>query len=149
VGSELLDSLRSRFGEAIENIEVRSPRRIFVQVKPEAYKEVIRLLHESGIDFLEAITGVDDGDAYTVIAHLGRSSSIAVKTRLARDNPRIPSIADVYPVAEVYEREAYEMLGIVFEGCPRLTRLLLPDDWPEGVYPLRKDYEPSHPQPGR
>jgi NADH:ubiquinone oxidoreductase subunit C len=52
--------------------------------------------------------------------------------------PTIPSITDVWPGANFFEREAYDMFGIIFDGHPNLTRILMPDEW-EG-YPLRKDY---------
>ena len=52
--------------------------------------------------------------------------------------PRIPSVTPVWPVANFMEREAYDLVGIEFEGHPNLTRILMPDDW-EG-HPLRKDY---------
>jgi len=54
------------------------------------------------------------------------------------DPPTIPSIAAIWPTANWMEREAYDMFGIVFEGHPALTRILMPDEW-EG-WPLRKDY---------
>ena len=146
MNGELLDNLCGRFGDAIKEINVKGPRRVFITVSPDAYKEVIHFLHEQGFDFLEAITGIDAGDCFVVMAHIGKSVSITVRTRIPRDDPKIPSIVDVYPGAEVYEREAHEMLGIVFEGNPRLERLLLPEDWPKGVYPLRKDYDPVHPE---
>jgi NADH:ubiquinone oxidoreductase subunit C len=54
------------------------------------------------------------------------------------DPPTIPSIVDVWPTADWMEREAYDMFGIVFDGHPKLERILMPDEW-EG-HPLRKDY---------
>ncbi len=52
----------------------------------------------------------------------------------------LPTICDVYPAATLYEREAMELLGVVFVGTPVTTRLVLPDEWPDGVYPLRKAF---------
>ena len=52
--------------------------------------------------------------------------------------PSVPSVVDVWPVADFMEREAYDLLGISFEGHPNLIRILMPDEW-EG-HPLRKDY---------
>jgi len=47
------------------------------------------------------------------------------------------------PGAILYEREVHDLLGVVFDGHPDLSRLILPEDWPEDVYPLRKEYSPE------
>jgi NADH-quinone oxidoreductase subunit C len=100
-------------------------------------------------DFLSCLSGVDygvDENRFGVVYHL---ASIPYQTQLTlkiskennRDEdelPSFPSITSIYHAADWHEREAYEMIGIFFEGHPDLRRLLLPDDW-EG-YPLRKDY---------
>jgi NADH-quinone oxidoreductase subunit C len=62
---------------------------------------------------------------------------VRLLTGVPGDDPTAPSLTGVFPGANFYEREAYDLFGIVFEGHPDLTRLLLPDDW-EG-HPLRKD----------
>jgi len=64
--------------------------------------------------------------------------AFAVKVTAPRDDPHIPSVADVWPAAAWHEREAYDMMGIVFDGHPHLSRILCPDDWVG--HPLRKDY---------
>src|ERR1700733_10194800 len=101
-------------------------------------------------DFLSCLTGVDYGveaGKFGVVYHL---ASIPYQTQLvlkiskenSRDEhqlPSFPTVSTVYRTADWHEREAYDMVGIFFEGHPDLRRLLLPDDW-EG-YPLRKDYE--------
>jgi NADH:ubiquinone oxidoreductase subunit C len=53
---------------------------------------------------------------------------------------RVPTICHIIPSATLYERELMEMFGIVVEGTPDTGKLLLPDDWPDGVYPLRKSF---------
>jgi len=63
----------------------------------------------------------------------------AVRVVTERKNPTIPSVAKVWPAADWHEREAYDMMGIIFTGHPDPRRILCPDDW-EG-FPLRKDYE--------
>lgn len=65
---------------------------------------------------------------------------VLVEVRSGAVRPSIPSITPVMPAANWAEREARDMLGIEFDGHPEPVRLILPDDWPEGVYPLRKDF---------
>ena len=100
-------------------------------------------------DFLSCLTGVDYGvdvGRFGVVYHL---ASIPYKLQLtlkisrehdrATGEPVFKSITSVYRTADWHEREAYDLVGIFFEGHPDLRRILLPDDW-EG-YPLRKDYQ--------
>jgi NADH-quinone oxidoreductase subunit C len=101
-------------------------------------------------DFLSSLTGVDYGvetSRFGVVYHL---ASILYQTQLTLkiskegsrdldDLPVFPSVASVYRTADWHEREAFDLMGIFFEGHPDLRRILLPDDW-EG-FPLRKDYK--------
>ena len=68
-----------------------------------------------------------------------RTSSSSSPSGWIGSAPQVPSLTDVWAAAEYHEREAFEMLGIVFEGHPDLRRLLLPEDWND-IPPLRKDY---------
>jgi NADH-quinone oxidoreductase subunit C len=80
-------------------------------------------------------------ERYEVVANLlsySPADRLRVRVQVPADNATVASLYDVYPGAEAMEREAYDLLGIVFEGHPDLSRILLPDDW-EG-HPLRKDY---------
>jgi NADH-quinone oxidoreductase subunit C len=65
-------------------------------------------------------------------------ASSTTKVRVAGDDPRIESVVPIWPAANAFEREVFDLFGIHFEGHPYLRRLLLPEDW-EG-HPLRKDY---------
>ncbi len=68
-----------------------------------------------------------------------RDHIIAFHVDVPRDDPRQPSIQDIWPAANWNERESYDLLGIIYEGHPDLRRIMLPDDWIG--HPLRKDYE--------
>ncbi len=72
------------------------------------------------------------------LTSLQQRRRLRIRAGVPGDDPTAPSITGVYPGANFYEREAYDMFGIVFEGHPDLTRILMPDDW-EG-HPLRKDF---------
>ena len=63
----------------------------------------------------------------------------AVRVLTPRDDAHIPTVSHIWPTANWHEREAYDMMGIVFDGHPDPRRILCPDDWVG--YPLRKDYE--------
>jgi NADH-quinone oxidoreductase subunit C len=97
---------------------------------------------DTACDFLSCLTGMDWKTELGVIYHL-RSTihghTIVVKVRIAdRENPAVDSLCDVWPGAEFHEREAYDLLGIRFNGHPDLRRLFLDSSW---GYPLRKDYK--------
>ncbi len=66
---------------------------------------------------------------------------ISLRVKLYKENPKVSSLTPVFKGADWIEREIHELLGIDFDGRPDLKRLLLADEWPEGVYPLRQDYQ--------
>lgn len=72
------------------------------------------------------------------LVHHTRKERMTVHVAAEGEPPSVPSVSEVWPTADFMEREAYDLMGIVFEGHPNLTRILLPDEW-EG-HPLRKDY---------
>jgi NADH-quinone oxidoreductase subunit C len=69
---------------------------------------------------------------------LSQVRRVRVRVQVPADDPVLPTLFDLYPGTEAMEREAYDLVGVVFEGHPDMTRILLPEDW-EG-HPLRKDY---------
>jgi NADH-quinone oxidoreductase subunit C len=122
-------------------------------IEPDHIAEVCLELRNNPntyFDFLSSLSGVDydaETNRFGVVYHL---ASIPYQTQLTlkiskennrdlNDLPTFPSITSVYRTADWHEREAYDLVGIFFEGHPDLRRILLPDDW-EG-YPLRKDYK--------
>jgi NADH-quinone oxidoreductase subunit C len=66
---------------------------------------------------------------------------ISLRVKLQKPKLEIDSLSPIFEGSSWIEREIHEILGINFKGHPDLKRLLLPDDWPEGVYPLRRDYK--------
>ncbi|MCK4434684.1 NADH-quinone oxidoreductase subunit C, partial [Candidatus Bathyarchaeota archaeon] len=57
-----------------------------------------------------------------------------------KNNPNVPTVTDLIPGAILYEREVHDLLGVNFEGHPDLSPLLLPEEWPQNLYPLRKEH---------
>lgn len=96
-------------------------------------------------DDLMNLSGVDEPKAVllSVYYHLGSTKfkhKITVKVSTDRNKPEVPTVTEVWRAADWHEREAYDLLGIIFLNHPDLRRILMPYDWDAG-YPLRKDYE--------
>jgi NADH-quinone oxidoreductase subunit D/NADH-quinone oxidoreductase subunit C/D len=114
-------------------------------VEPENLVEVMTALRDTfGYDYLSSVTGVDylPDDFMEVVYHLYRStggSGLVIKTQASRENTVVPSLVSVYPGADFQEREAWDLLGIRFEGHPDLRRILMWEGF-EG-HPLRKDWQ--------
>ncbi len=95
-------------------------------------------------ELLSAVSGVDylgTPDRLHSVYHLTSMTyrrRLRVEVSTTVEDPHVPSVTSVYPTADWQEREAYDMVGIVYDGHPALTRILMPDDW-EG-HPQRKDY---------
>jgi NADH-quinone oxidoreductase subunit C len=90
----------------------------------------------SGVDY-----GVDVAQRLHVVYHLTSLTfrrRIRLEVTLDVSDARLPSVVEVYPTADWHERETWDMFGVVFDGHPALTRILMPDDW-DG-HPQRKDY---------
>ncbi|MFN7955249.1 MAG: NADH-quinone oxidoreductase subunit C [bacterium] len=116
-----------------------------LEVDAARLREVCQTLRDDrrlGFDFLMSIAAVDrPPETIEVVAHLfsyAQRATLAVRTRVPRNDPRVPSLVAVWPAAGWHEREQFDLLGVVFEEHPDLRRILMPDDW-EG-HPLRKDY---------
>jgi NADH-quinone oxidoreductase subunit C len=94
--------------------------------------------------FLVDVTALDhypEEPRFQTVYHLlslETGARLRLKVRISGDDPRVDSAVPVWPAANAYEREVYDMFGIHFQGHPDLRRILMPEDW-EG-YPLRKDY---------
>ncbi|HSA00971.1 MAG TPA: NADH-quinone oxidoreductase subunit C, partial [Candidatus Paceibacterota bacterium] len=142
---EKLNVLREKLGDAILRADLPSADRLYVFVRPEALKEICRhLFHSLDARYVIGIGGDDrpySGQFF--VAHnfaFDRDHLLcAVFAHLPEHAPRVDSIADIIPAANWAEREFQDLIGIEPVGHPYPKRLVLPDSWPAGVHPLRKD----------
>ena len=111
----------------------------------ESYKKLVELLKSEGFEMMVDLTVVDwfrkKEPRFEVIVQflsVSNNERKTIKVFVNDGDLTIPSISDVYPSANFYEREAFDMFGIIFTDHPDLTRILMPDDW-QG-HPLRKNY---------
>ncbi len=143
---QIVQTLTERFGD---KITAAYPDDLYprIHTTTEHWLEIARFLHDDPslkMDWLANHSGIDyAADDKMAVGHdlysFDLKHSIAVKVYMDRANPRIPSIAHIWPAADWHEREAFDLLGILFDGHPDLRRILLADDWVG--HPLRKDYE--------
>ena len=113
-------------------------------VAPETVVAAMNAAKAAGFNFMEDVTCVDWYPSeprfqvtYSLLSHKYKQR-IRIVARLHGDNAVIDSITGVWPSANFYEREVFDLFGVTFAGHPRLTRIMMPDNW-EG-HPLRKDY---------
>jgi len=112
-----------------------------------------KILTDARWGYLSAITGLDkpapvpaEGEKpgenhMEILYHFCEGSAIAtLRLTIPYSKAVIPTVCNVIPMATLYERELIEMFGITIKGTPNTDKLLLPDDWPVGVYPLRKEF---------
>ena len=143
----MTDTIFTQLADAFSTVEfeqVLASRQDVAHVPPDRYLEFVAAAKTSGFDVFADLCGVDylrRNPRFEVVLNLVSHTHVRrLRIRVGVDgsNPAIPSITSVFPGANFYEREAFDLFGIVFEGHPDLTRIVLPDEW-EG-YPLRKDY---------
>jgi len=138
----LCKKISEKFSDSIDG----DPNNDWIQLKPENWLKIAKWLksdEELSFDSLQCNTGMDLGEGvlesrYNLhsMKHLHK---VEIRIKVSAEKPDIPSVEQVWRVADWFERETYDMFGINFIGHRDLRRILLPDDW-EG-WPLRKDYE--------
>ncbi len=145
------------------------PARLDVVLSPDRLVPAVKALADAKWGYLSAITGLDHPAAAKAAAPAGPAAAPGQAAEQAPPTPAdgaievlyhfcdgpvvvtlrvkvpyaaavVPTICGVVPYATMYEREVEEMFGVRIEGTPMKTHFLLPDDWPEGVYPLRKAF---------
>jgi NADH-quinone oxidoreductase subunit B/C/D len=148
----LVQSLSTQFGDAVQSVAPTSDMLTF-QVAESRLKDVLHYLKTKATpkyQRLDDLTAIDESARrqrdsfadYTMVYHLmsfDSASRMRLKVPLQGQDPTTSSITDIWPAANWYEREVFDLMGIRFEGHPNLRRIIMPPDW-EG-HPLRK----SHP----
>ncbi len=135
--------IAKKFPNTIESDEENS----HIQMKGKNWFEIAQYLRDNPdflFDSLQCVTGYDFGENEDLevrynLHSMTHNHAIEIRIKTDRNNPKVPSVEKVWRIGDWFERETYDMYGIVFEGHSNMTRILCPEDW-EG-WPLRKDYE--------
>jgi len=139
----LVGELNKKFGDCAEVFEDNTNQSI--KVKPEKLVEVMKELKENPnyeLNWIKNLNAVDYPENFTMVYHLDSLTyhhKLTVKVEVEKTNPQVPSITSLWKAADVMEREAYDLMGMVFTGHPNLKRILLADDFVG--HPLRKDFQ--------
>ncbi|MBN2207811.1 MAG: NADH-quinone oxidoreductase subunit C [Candidatus Coatesbacteria bacterium] len=137
----VLNKLTEDLGPKLKKVFRKSKRRVYIDVEPENLLEVAKyVLGIDGVRYAIA-TGIDTPVGFEVLHHFDFDKNdmvVSVRALADRENPRLPSVATITKAAEWIEREMHDLLGIEFEDHPDMRRLLLPEDWPDDVFPLRR-----------
>jgi len=148
------ESTLAATGEA-HDLSVRAPIDPSVAFVPrDEYVAKVTELRDAGFNMCIDLTAVDylthpgrdlpedvEAERFEVVVQLlnmSEATRVRIRVQVPADEPHIATLFGIYPGAEAMEREAYDMMGIVFDDHPDLTRILMPEDW-EG-HPLRKDF---------
>ena len=148
------DSVHDRIGELVPNYSdvitkvVIHRGEITFHVARRHLTTLVRHLRDDAqlrFEFCSGVSGVhypaDRGAELHAVYHLQsmtHNRRIRLEVSVPESDPHLPSVVATYPTADWHERETYDMFGIVFDGHPALTRMMMPDDWPG--HPQRKDY---------
>ena len=141
---EILKKITETLKEDIIDIFDKTEKRVFIEIKPASLRKVAQyIFRDLGARFNIA-SGVDGRKQMEILYHFTFEDInllVSFRVRLDKSKLEIDSLAPLFKGADWIEREMCELLGINFIGHPNLKRLLLSDDWPQGVYPLRCDYK--------
>jgi len=140
----IVQNLVKQFNVAPDQVKVKRDRRIYVKVDKDIFLKVLDFaINNQKFDILCTITGFDEGDTFGVMYHLAQEKGIMlnIKINIGKKNAILNTITGIFPNADIYERELADLFGIKVEGLKDGIRYPLPDDWPEGQYPLRKDWK--------
>jgi Ni,Fe-hydrogenase III component G len=139
----LSDRIREKLGAAALEIDAPLANRLYVYVPAEKIVPAVRGLYEELGARFNTLTGIESRGGFELLYHFSFDSEgtvVTLKTKLPTAFPEIDSIATVLSGALWIEREVHDLLGVAFRGHPDMRRLILSDDWPEGIHPLRRKY---------
>ncbi len=124
-----------------------------VVVARENLHAAVQAIKDAGWGYLTAITGLDcpapaaaegepaaEGNLELLYHFCSGLAVVTLRVSLPYSDPTLPSVCDILPYATLYERELMELFGVRIQNTPDTSRLVLPDDWPDGIYPLRKNF---------
>jgi NADH-quinone oxidoreductase subunit D len=143
----LLQQAKTLLQEYTKETAAPEPNRLDAVIDAADLPKAAGALRAANWGYLAALTGLDLGpeaNQIEALYHICEEAAVAtLRVRVPREGGAVPSIHQLHPNALFYEREFLEMFGVQVTGLPDTSRFFLPDDWPDGIYPLRKGTNPN------
>lgn len=141
---KILEAIKERFALVIDKWWDKSEKRIYLDIDKKDLISLTKFLFEDLKARFITASGVDTRKAIEILYHFSFDSLgliISLRVKLSKPQPEVESLTSLIKGAEWIEREIFELLGVNFLNHPDLRRLLMSEDWPEGKYPLRRDFK--------
>lgn len=145
LSKDIYDILKAEFADEIIGFEESIPTDSFITVNSAKLFDICHTLRDNELllfDYLMCLSGTDNGENLGVVYHLYSMKykhKLVLKVFVPKTEPVVPSVEMLWRTADWHEREAFDLIGVVFEGHHNMIRILCPYDW-EG-HALRKDYQ--------
>ncbi len=144
--NEIAEQIKLKYSDFVRDCFVQNEKRIWLELDLKNFRNCIeKFISDEDFPIFCTMTGLDLTDKFQVIYHFSNKNGVMlnIKVSTERQNPSVISITDLFPAAELAERELEDLLGIKVQGLVAGRRYPLPDKWPQGQYPLRKDWNPD------
>jgi Ni,Fe-hydrogenase III component G len=139
----IADKIIAKYPSLVESLKVQREKRIWVKVAYSDFANFLNFVHNDlRINIFCMLTGLDDKNNYSFIYHLANVDGLMlnIETSVPKSEAIIETVTDKYPAADLQEREVVDLFGVKVNGLAEGKRYPLPDNWPDGEYPMRKDW---------
>jgi len=139
--TELIEQVQQEYQGELLEARASSEADAWLGVPPADVQQIARFIMDAWPPVhLSTITGVDNGREIELLYHfVADGCALNLRAAVPKGVDQIDTIVPVVPAAIMYEREIMDMFGVAMVGHPDPRRLTLPEDWPQGDYPLRRD----------
>ncbi|MBP7730299.1 MAG: NADH-quinone oxidoreductase subunit C [Bacteroidales bacterium] len=140
----IIKELNGRFSTDITETVKRNDKRYDVTINPSSIVQITEFLYkEAGCRFIIA-SALHTKKGFEIHYHFSKDETglvLNIHVILSQENPRIESLSNIFNASNWIEREIHELFGIDFINHPNMEKLLSDGNWPEGVYPYRKEFK--------
>ncbi len=144
MNTEAVNSIKDKFSDKVKEFYEHNDKRFYILIDKDSLLEVVQFVfRDIGARYI-IVSALDTPQGIEILYHFSYDKLgqvITIRVILPHDDLKIESISQIVTGAQWIEREIYDILGVTFLNHPDPRRFLMSDDWPEGVYPLRKEFK--------